>query len=185
MPAIKETVTVEKTVGMVCDCCGKRDEDGCNDFHVAHTFGYGTPLDMTQVTAAICDECLARILLACVPGAVFSNFHDCGGVQSHAEIRAVLDRRVGRPVPAPSANPLVLRAKEARAAFLKMLEETGGTETNPGLMPEMVAEIERLEAERDEWKALAVEARNRLCASHVPERLKDGLIKRIDAKASA
>lgn len=77
---------------MVCDRCGMIDEDGFNDFHLEHVFGYGTGLDQTKVLASICDACLAEILAVNVPGAQFLR-HDDGGerVVPPEEILATLD----------------------------------------------------------------------------------------------
>jgi hypothetical protein len=71
MPVIYEKETVMRRSGIVCDCCGAEDTDGFNDFAVEHTLGYGSPLDGTVLTAAICDDCLVRLVLEHVPGAVF------------------------------------------------------------------------------------------------------------------
>jgi len=68
MPAIYEDVTAKRFVGMTCDVCGMTDPNGCNDFVLRHTFGFGSPRDGDMVEAAICDNCLEGILRG-VPGA--------------------------------------------------------------------------------------------------------------------
>lgn len=76
MPAIYEEVKqiVGSFRGMVCDACGKEDKTGCNDFVLRHHFGYASPADMTHVEAAICDECLWKILHEHVPGAQYEQW---------------------------------------------------------------------------------------------------------------
>lgn len=76
MPFIVEMETHERKVGMICDCCGKEDHNLCSDFELKHTFGYGSPIDMDRVTAAICDSCLLKIILQMVPGAIFRGQND-------------------------------------------------------------------------------------------------------------
>ena len=73
MPVLTEKEIVEVAHGMVCDCCGKRDEIGFNDFVIDYVLGYDSPADQSRVKAALCDACLVRILLEHVPGAAFSD----------------------------------------------------------------------------------------------------------------
>jgi hypothetical protein len=68
MPAIYDIVPTPIFGGMVCDVCGEEHSDGCFDFVLKHTFGYGSSLDGDSVEAAICDICLEK-LLRNVPGA--------------------------------------------------------------------------------------------------------------------
>lgn len=76
MPFIVEMETRERKVGMICDCCGNEDHNLFSDFELKHTFGYGSPIDMDRVTAAICDSCLLKIILEMVPGAIFRGEND-------------------------------------------------------------------------------------------------------------
>jgi len=71
MPAIYREEAKKVFDGMVCDVCKAVDENGCNDFVLRHTFGYGSPMDGDSVEAAICDICLEKILRG-VPGAVWT-----------------------------------------------------------------------------------------------------------------
>ncbi len=73
MPALTKKKTVHVRYGMLCDCCGKHDENGLNDFTINQTMGYDSPMDMTHVSATICDTCLLSIVLDRVPGAVFTS----------------------------------------------------------------------------------------------------------------
>jgi hypothetical protein len=75
----KKRISQNVPVGMTCDCCGKEFcEQGMqiNDFRLQHTFGYGSAIDMTSVSAAICDECLFDIVVEKLPGAVFTDHHN-------------------------------------------------------------------------------------------------------------
>lgn len=69
------TITTKKTIdvvtGLICDRCGHIDEDGFNDLHVNHTFGFGTELDTTTVSFSLCDLCLTDIILNKIPHAKF------------------------------------------------------------------------------------------------------------------
>lgn len=73
MPSITRKTVTHKVVGIVCDRCGKRDEDRLNDFILRQTFGYDSAADMSSVEAAICDDCLIDIVLEMVPNAQFRN----------------------------------------------------------------------------------------------------------------
>lgn len=69
MPAITRTETVERVVGMVCDRCGKIDEQGFNDFHATQRLGYDSVLDQGVLSFSLCDDCLVEIAAAHIPGA--------------------------------------------------------------------------------------------------------------------
>ena len=71
MPLIKEKQEVDVVVGHQCDVCGKVDLNNFNDFFIDHTFGYDSDFDGQRVTAAICDNCLHRIIKKHVPNAKF------------------------------------------------------------------------------------------------------------------
>ena len=71
MPVIFKEKTYMAFDGMVCDVCKAEDLNGCSDFVLRHTFGYGSPRDSETVEAAICDICLEKILQG-VPGAVWT-----------------------------------------------------------------------------------------------------------------
>ena len=72
MSAMYDMVPAPVFAGMVCDVCEKEDASGCNDFVLKHIFGYGSPIDGDSVEAAICDECLERLIREHVPGAKFN-----------------------------------------------------------------------------------------------------------------
>jgi len=71
MAAIKSKRTIEVVTGLICDKCGA-EEDRAGGFVVDYTFGYGTTLDMTTVSFALCDSCLAQLVINQIPNAVFT-----------------------------------------------------------------------------------------------------------------
>lgn len=73
MPFITKPITVDKPCGMKCDCCGKEFDNLCYSFKIDYTFGYGTQLDTTHVSATVCDPCLAKIIVDRIPGAIFKD----------------------------------------------------------------------------------------------------------------
>ena len=72
MPAIYKDRILKVFDGMVCDVCKAMDLNGCSDFVLRHTFGYGSPIDGKSVEAAICDICLEKILRR-VHGAIWTD----------------------------------------------------------------------------------------------------------------
>lgn len=91
MPILTKKRRVDVAYGMKCDCCGMVDENGFNDFAINHGLGYDSPLDMTRITAAICDTCLLGIVIDRVPGAVA--VASDGRVVPRTEMEAALARR--------------------------------------------------------------------------------------------
>ena len=71
MPAIYDMKPTPVFAGMVCDVCNKSDASGCSDFVLKHTFGYGSLIDGEMVEAAICDDCLEKIIRLYIPGAIW------------------------------------------------------------------------------------------------------------------
>jgi hypothetical protein len=101
MASLTRKKTVHVRYGMVCDCCGKRDEDGLNDFVLGHTMGFDSPMDMTHVSASICDACLLAIVLDRVPGAVLTSPEGTPESRERAAglLRAYLERRAAAVTP--------------------------------------------------------------------------------------
>ena len=73
MPAIYGTERRTVFTGMICDVCKKEDYTGCSDFVLKHTFGFGSLIDGNKVEAAICDDCLEKIIRLYVPGAIWTD----------------------------------------------------------------------------------------------------------------
>ncbi len=71
MPAIYDMKPTPVFAGMLCDVC--KNSDTCSDFVLRHTFGYGSLLDGDQVEAAICDDCLEKIIRLYIPGAIWTD----------------------------------------------------------------------------------------------------------------
>lgn len=72
----KKQTTYNECIGFVCDRCKKTIEKGgfrTDNFSIDYTCGYGTPYDMTQIEATICDECLVDIIKKEIPGAKITN----------------------------------------------------------------------------------------------------------------
>ncbi len=72
MPAMYDWKPAPVFAGMLCDVCSETDV-GTSDFVLKYAFGYGSPVDGKSVTAAICDECLLRLIREHVPGAQFDD----------------------------------------------------------------------------------------------------------------
>lgn len=79
MPAITQEVTYTKITGMVCDLCGKVDEEGFNTFVVDHTCGYDSVLDQGRIQMTICDNCLLAIALKSETSAITDENGDAKG----------------------------------------------------------------------------------------------------------
>ncbi len=69
MPGIYEPGEILSLVGIICDICEKEDRNFCNDFVLRHTFGYGSRIDGNSVEAAICDDCLEKLIRKNIPKA--------------------------------------------------------------------------------------------------------------------
>ena len=91
MPIIFKKKLTPVRVGMKCDSCGMEDDNNVNDFAVIHTFGYGSPSDMTSVSFALCDTCLLAIVLEKIPQAVFKEWDKGDKIVSHEEMKSRLD----------------------------------------------------------------------------------------------
>ncbi len=72
MPAKYDMNPTPVFAGTVCDGCGMEDNDGCNDFVLKHTFGYGSNIDGESVEAAVCDKCLENIIRNNLPSAIWT-----------------------------------------------------------------------------------------------------------------
>jgi hypothetical protein len=91
MPVIFKKKLTPVRVGMKCDACGIEDVGNANDFAVNHTFGYGSPSDMTSVSFALCDTCLLAIVLEKIPQAVFKEWEEGAKIVSHEQMKSRLD----------------------------------------------------------------------------------------------
>ena len=71
MPMITKKVKVDKIIGLKCDRCDYENNNLTQDFHVVHTFGYGSPIDGDTVSFALCDKCLEEIITKEIPNATW------------------------------------------------------------------------------------------------------------------
>lgn len=74
MPVVyKEVARKEKVRDyLVCDACQSELEHWHDALVVSHTFGFGTPMDMSRVNFVLCDTCLMNIIKERIPGVIIT-----------------------------------------------------------------------------------------------------------------
>jgi hypothetical protein len=125
MPQLFEDRQAPHLTGIICDCCGKRCEangtDG--DFVVKHVCGYDSVFDMGTVSFALCDDCLLRLAVEHIPGAIFEDdSRPPRDVAPRASVIARLKERIAADDSAAAAlhpdNSLLARSTSDRTHYL-------------------------------------------------------------------